>query len=280
MDDTVNHFTEHATSSELRQPSLKEDLQAAANASATSQIRQHTLDHSQWLSAADVPNAQSEQIEIKAEMTDNPIVTPYQYDGQGGEGSETASGLAGTITSIPCSKTVSGIKKDASHTPSPIPTGEAAGLPAMKSKSAPSKKRAAPKKGTASTIKPPTKKRKLESDSVDGTPSAKRTGTPATSRASETPVPKNRKQGSITPARSSSVINGDGDGGGDEDVSDENDIFCVCRKPDDHTLMIGCDGPCEDWFHARCVNMDAVRTKLIFKWYCKFSKSRRISLRF
>lgn len=162
----------------------------------------------------------------------------------------------------PTLKSIADIKNDASHTPTPIPPDSTT----MKSKPAPSKKRAAPKKGNAGTAKPPAKKRKLESESVDGTPPAQHSGTPATSRASQTPAPKNRKQGSETPARSSSVLNGDDD---DEDATDDGELFCICRKPDDHTLMIACDGPCEGWFHGRCVDMAAEKTKLISKWYCE-----------
>lgn len=32
--------------------------------------------------------------------------------------------------------------------------------------------------------------------------------------------------------------------------------------------MIGCDGPCEDWFHLKCVDMTTAKTKLVQKWYC------------
>lgn len=133
----------------------------------------------------------------------------------------------------------------------------------------PSKKRAAPKskvekKGTASAVKPPSKRRKIEPDSATGTPSLHRSGTPASSRASKTPAPRNRKQSSVTPARSSpiAVVNETED---DEDA----ELFCICRKPDDHTWMIACDGPCQDWFHGRCVDMNEKDGNLIDKYICK-----------
>ena len=56
----------------------------------------------------------------------------------------------------------------------------------------------------------------------------------------------------------------------DDDEDGEMELFCICRKPDDHTVMIGCDGPCEDWFHTRCVNMTNEKVALISKWYCMF----------
>ncbi|KAM0802162.1 hypothetical protein BDR22DRAFT_961827 [Usnea florida] len=232
-----------------------------SDASATSQIRQPSPGPSDSILASTLPNTQSDQVEIKAEVQETPIETPQQYNGQAVEGAVSAFEhvpSAGT----PTLKTIADIKNDANYSPSPISTDASA----MKGKSAPSKKRAAPKKGTANTVKPPAKKRKIESESVDGTPPAQLNGTRATSRTSQTPMPKNRKQGSETPARSSSVLNGDED---EDDATDDGELFCICRKPDDHTLMIACDGPCEEWFHGRCVDMGAEKTKLISKWYCE-----------
>lgn len=232
-----------------------------SDAPATSQIRQPSPGPSDSILASTLPQTQSDQVEIKAEVQENPLETPQQYNGQAVEGSISAfdhPSSAGT----PTLKPITDIKNDASYTPSPISTDPSA----MKGKSAPSKKRAAPKKGTANTVKPPAKKRKIESESVDGTPPAQHTGTRATSRTSQTPMPKNRKQGSETPARSSSVMNGEED---EDDATDDGELFCICRKPDDHTLMIACDGPCDGWFHGRCVDMGAEKTKLISKWYCE-----------
>ncbi|CAF9941070.1 MAG: hypothetical protein ALECFALPRED_008981 [Alectoria fallacina] len=231
-----------------------------SEAPAISQIRQPSPGPSDFISASTLPETQSDQVEIKAEVQESSLETPQQYDGQAVEGSTIPYDQVSNI-GAPALKSITDIKNDASHTPSPTPSDSAT----MKPKPAPSKKRAAPKKGTASTVKPPAKKRKIESDSVGGTPPAQLTGTPATSRASQTPVPKNRKQGSVTPARSSSILNGEED---DDDATDDGELFCICRKPDDHTLMIACDGPCDGWFHGRCVDMPAEKTKLISKWYC------------
>lgn len=148
--------------------------------------------------------------------------------------------------------------------PGPIPLTEALSLP-------PKKRRAPAKKGTA---KPPaSKKRKVEGDSASRSPSGARTGTPANLRNSNTPGPKGRKGQSATPTRSSSVLNGKEEENeeDDDDDIDDNELYCICRKPDDHSVMIGCDGPCEDWFHTRCVEMNPERMALVFKWYCKFS---------
>ena len=230
---------------------------------ATSQLRQPSPGPSNSISASTLPNTQSDQVEIKAEVQETSLEVPQQYNGLSVEASTNTFDQSSNF-GTPALKSITDIKNDASHTPSPLPPDSA-----MKPKPAPSKKRAAPKKGNASASKPAAKKRKIESDSVDGTPPAPHSGTPATSRASQTPAPKIRKQGSETPARSSSVLNGEED---DDDATDDGELFCICRKPDDHTLMIACDGPCEGWFHGRCVDMAAEKTKLISKWYCEWSE--------
>ena len=143
-----------------------------------------------------------------------------------------------------------------------------------------SKKRPAPKsdkkiekKGTASAIKKPTtKKRKLDPESTDGTPISRRSGTPASSRASKTPAPRNRKQDSATPMQSSPPPPSTKDeANDDEDMDEDSELFCICRKPDDHTWMIACDGGCEDWFHGRCVNMNERDGNLIDKYICRLN---------
>ncbi|MCJ1398173.1 hypothetical protein MMC11_001370 [Xylographa trunciseda] len=157
-----------------------------------------------------------------------------------------------------------------SSTPQPV---------AAKKRPAPKEKKIE-KKGIASAIKKPTvKKRKLDLDSVDGTPISQRSGTPASSRASKTPAPRNRKQGSATPMQSSPApMSRDVDTNDDDDVDDDDDseLFCICRKPDDHTWMIGCDGGCEDWFHGRCVNMNERDGNLIDKYICPNCKENGI----
>ena len=154
---------------------------------------------------------------------------------------------------------------EAEHPASPV-------MPTKK-KAAP-KKRPAPKKGTASVVKPPSKKRKLDVDSVASSPpSSLLRGTPASSRTSKTPAPRNRLPNSETPTRSSSVVDvKDGAYGDDDDSGEEGDdeVFCVCRKPDDHAWMIACDGSCDDWYHGKCVGMDERDGNLIDKYICKY----------
>lgn len=137
-----------------------------------------------------------------------------------------------------------------------------------------SKKRSAPgtsaikKKGTASLKKPSSKKRKLDTD-VDANA---RSATP-NSRVSKQPS-KSGKKGSQagTPAAESSPApdNSSQVHASDEDAdsSDDNTLYCICRKPDNHKWMIGCDGGCDDWFHGSCVDMAHADEDLVDKFIC------------
>ena len=132
----------------------------------------------------------------------------------------------------------------------------------------------ATKKGTAK--KPAVKKRKAndaDADSVDGG----RSNTPA-SRASKGP---GKKQDSVSIAGSPAPEEKKKKKKGgrkraeedEDDFEDPNEVFCICRRPDNHTWMIGCDGDCEDWYHGKCVNIDLRDEDLIERYICKFCPS-------
>lgn len=137
------------------------------------------------------------------------------------------------------------------------------------SKPAPSKKRPAPsssivkKKGTAKTTKPSNKKRRIDDDNNNKA----RSVTP-TSRT------KSSKKGSQagTPALQSSPAPDDGpyahDDDDDGESSEDHNLYCICKKPDNHKWMIGCDGGCDDWFHGDCVNMKQADENLVDKFIC------------
>ena len=164
---------------------------------------------------------------------------------------------------------------------------EALTPPKLASATATARKRAPPKAGSKSEKKstpnaikkPAVKKRRLESENFDMTPPSRRSATPA-SRASKTPAPHNRKQTSATPASSSPAPSNTIEGGVDEDedmgeadadYEEGTELFCICRKPDNHTWMIGCDGGCEDWFHGKCVHIKEEDGDLIDKYICTSS---------
>jgi COMPASS component SPP1 len=141
-------------------------------------------------------------------------------------------------------------------------------------------KRSHKKKGVAaaavskrSAVAPPAKrshKKKVVASS---------TATPAQS----SPAPRSVRDAS-SPARSSPDADGNGDQhfsgeeGEDEDggVISDTDLYCICRKPDTGTFMIGCDGGCDDWFHGKCVNIVESWKSLIDKYICPFCTEKGI----
>ncbi|KAL8824631.1 MAG: hypothetical protein Q9191_004929, partial [Dirinaria sp. TL-2023a] len=255
----------------------------------TDQIRQPSPGASYTAQESNLPSKQADQVRVKTEVAEAPIELPGSGEQETMPTTETPTAWYAAIGEAPpLNKSVADLRSDASHRPSPA--ANMSDAPA-KPKPAPSKKRAAPKKGTANTVKPSAKKRKVDNDNAASSPALPRTGTPNSSRASKTPAPrgaqqgsvtpapkggqrssvtpagKGGKQGSITPARSSSVANAN-DEDDEMDEGDSSELFCICRKPDDHTWMIGCDGPCEDWFHGHCINMTEKEGKLIEKYFC------------
>ena len=66
----------------------------------------------------------------------------------------------------------------------------------------------------------------------------------------------------------------------DEDESD-NGPYCICRGPDDHRWMIGCE-KCEDWFHGECVGLDMQTGEtLVEKFICpNCTDGRRLVTRY
>ncbi|MBE7181560.1 MAG: hypothetical protein INR71_10205, partial [Terriglobus roseus] len=56
----------------------------------------------------------------------------------------------------------------------------------------------------------------------------------------------------------------------DEEVAEGSDdeVYCICRRPDNHSWMIACDGGCDDWFHGKCVRMREEQGELIDKYIC------------
>ncbi|KAL8741571.1 MAG: hypothetical protein Q9190_005832, partial [Brigantiaea leucoxantha] len=212
----------------------------------TSQIRQPSPGPSIPANSSNLPPTQSEQAEVKTEMVDIPAGFP-----------PAASEPIGTPAEF-----LRPTKKE-SETPaklSPTPINNQAEATPPKSKAASARKRPPPKKGTAKST---AKKRKLEmADNLDNTSPTHRTQTPNSSRAGKDPASRSRKQNSTTPLRSSPTADEDED-------DDEGGVFCICRGPDDHSWMIACDGPCEDWYHGRCVGMKKEQGDLIEKYYCK-----------
>lgn len=212
------------------------------------------------------------ELEVKAETLDNPV-DPIQSSPNRGLEAElsprTSPKPSETAMETVPSQAITGLKNDVKYQPSQRTSEASTRSPSVNPKTPQSRKRPVPKpksgkKGTASAVQRGAKRRKIDGSS-DGTLSVQRSGTPASSRASKTPAPKNRKQQSVTSDRSSSPIDPEED---DREEDEDAALFCVCRKPDDHTVMIACDGPCQDWFHGRCVGINEKDGNLIDKYIC------------
>ncbi|KAL8969286.1 MAG: hypothetical protein Q9183_002073, partial [Haloplaca sp. 2 TL-2023] len=219
----------------------------------TTQIRQPSPGAAINAQASNLPAKQSDQTEVKTEITD---VAPDLT-------STSAQPPVGStdLSSDARARVLAAEAAEVKAEPTPAPTIDPPPNTALKPKPAPSRKRAAPKKGIANTVKPAAKKRKVDTaESIEKSSPRAHAGSPASRRASKTPAPKGRKKGSATPQRSPSIAADDDD--------DEDGVFCICRGPDNHTWMIACDGPCEDWFHGRCIGMTEKEGELIEKYYC------------
>lgn len=210
--------------------------------------------------------------------------TPVTVAGQTGRKGSVADGAVDheTLKTIAALKSNDlGLRGTKRETVSPSAEGPAQTVDSTAAQ--PPRKRPAPK-ATAATKKgmakkPPAKKRKVESDadteSVAGS-TMRRSATPS-SRPGK-PSGKPKKSHSGTPLNGSSPApfdhssvrdqSSEPDHGDDGSVEDENEVFCICRKPDNHTWMIACDGGCDDWFHGRCVNMREEDGDLIDKYIC------------
>lgn len=121
------------------------------------------------------------------------------------------------------------------------------------------------KKKSGVPTKPSNKKRKVEED--PGRPSP----TPS-SKASKAKGNKKSQTGTpaagSSPAPHSSPPPQTADDDEDEESGSDDGIYCICRKGDNHTWMIACDGSCQDWYHGKCVNVLESDGDLIEKYFC------------
>ncbi|KAG0159454.1 hypothetical protein PDIDSM_6976 [Penicillium digitatum] len=119
------------------------------------------------------------------------------------------------------------------------------------------------KKATAK--KPAAKKRKVNDADADISRASKKAAKKqnSVSIAGSPPPEERRKKKKKKGPKPAAAHEND-----DSDSFDENAIFCICRRPDNHTWMIGCDGDCDDWYHGRCVNIDPRDADLIERYIC------------
>ena len=250
-----------------------------ANASATSPTNYYFPDSA--MPPTTMQRASPPPHNIKTEQAGAPHTPSPQASGK----------LNGKTSDVHDLKTIASLKNEhglRTHSPlreSSVPmqsTESSAPLPSNpRKRPAPSKT----KKGTATPKKgPAAKKRKLEAGrsltpaSRGSRPLALKAGSSVGTPAQSSPAPSTRSQS--VDANDEPYNDYDEDERGvdtddvevDEDDGDDGDedtdLYCICRKPDNGTFMIGCDGTCDDWFHGKCVGIEERDKNLIDKYVC------------
>ena len=151
----------------------------------------------------------------------------------------------------------------------PPPQGRAPGAAAKPGK----KRKLPPKKGTASLKKAPANKR-LKRDSEDYSAESTRSNTPVSvlkSAASKNSTPKpvgKPKRGGRRSSHAPSDLSTSPAVAAEEE-EDGLEVYCICRKPDNHEWMIGCDWGCDDWFHGTCVGFNKELAPLVDMYCCE-----------
>ena len=163
------------------------------------------------------------------------------------------------------------------------PQEEAQSLPLEMTKFVAPRKRPAPKntnKPTSPGIrKPPPKRRRIDTQHTLSTSARPPLAVPSVSTRPSKATPKvspNKSSKSATPVGSSPAARAHSDTASEiaSDVEDGAPLYCICKRPDNHTWMIGCDGGCEDWFHGNCVNIKQEDEDLIDKYICSGCKAK------
>lgn len=59
--------------------------------------------------------------------------------------------------------------------------------------------------------------------------------------------------------------------------SNDGGEYCICRGPDDHRMMVNCEGGCNEWYHCSCIGMDVEDAKeLLDRYICPKCKSTEL----
>ena len=63
-----------------------------------------------------------------------------------------------------------------------------------------------------------------------------------------------------------------------DDESNDGGEYCICRGPDDHRMMVYCDGGCNDWYHCSCVKINEADAKeLLDRFICPKCKTDKLT---
>lgn len=143
---------------------------------------------------------------------------------------------------------------DAKNDPPAIPT-ESPVAPAPNNAKISSKSR---KKGTA--VKKPSSKRKVGGGGGAGGAGA---GAGVKSKSKKVSTTKQLIVNQELPQATGEKGTDEADG-----ESEDNGPYCICRGPDDHRWMIGCEC-CDEWFHGECIGLTKdVGEKLVERFVC------------
>ena len=198
--------------------------------------------------------------------------------------------------SIPAFIPVPAVKREASsqvlsplrESSMPVPTTENMTTPDIKSKKRPAPK--SNKKGTAKKgAGPPAKKRKTEANN-DGSKSksarnggnllGKKTASASATPFNSSPAPRSVRSGRSSASADPGPANSDDDEDEEEPGTPgtDDEVYCLCRRPDTGTFMIGCDGGCDDWFHGKCVGISEKDKGLIDRYICPTCEKKGVGI--
>lgn len=124
--------------------------------------------------------------------------------------------------------------------------------------------------GTKGSKTPAGKKKKDTASNMRAPRRARGGGGKKGSRGGGAGREKKSSGGGFGPNASSTTAGADADVPMDNESNDGEDAgpYCICRGPDNHEFMIGCDR-CSDWFHGRCVGMDKyIGENLVQRYVC------------
>lgn len=138
--------------------------------------------------------------------------------------------------------------------------------PPMATKPSRSKKRSRPKNSASIIPKPPPKRRK-GSPSSTNTSNPRRSATPLRLTGHKSSHSQMPHGDSPAPSARSTRDDSDDDAGSDADA-DADAVYCVCRRPDNHTWMVACDAGCDDWYHGVCVAIAERDGDLLDRYVC------------
>ncbi|KAL1955324.1 hypothetical protein VTO42DRAFT_8664 [Malbranchea cinnamomea] len=215
-----------------------------------------------WHDLYDIPIDSPDDTKIKTEAHNTSLETVPRA-----QASEAPNGDA----EFPTPKKVTDLKRESM----PPATSSERSSPAPSTKGSRKRATAATKKGSA-TRKPALKKRKLNDAASTESVSRRGSATPAPSRTGKAGQ-KQQKQSSLSVAGTPAPEENGADEAEeeiDDDDIDPSEVFCICRKPDNHTWMIACDGGCDDWYHGKCVNIKQSDADLIDKYICPLCEEK------